>query len=221
MSLCADALVLHVAFLQLISLVGQCYLGLNDFSEAQTHFERALKLLTPKGETSKDANVIACVKETKVNLARAMYRGSPSERGQALAMFEQLIAEDEHNVAALTHYAAIAIECGKKGEVLPYLLRALVAAQAQGAAGHSKGSAAYEQNIVGRAAKPPAGTSELDPQLVELVQVLLTDLVMLPDGVNTLFSELHAASTNHAALSFLAQTVKVSQHLALWPSSSC
>lgn len=52
----------------------------------------------------------------------------------------------------------------------------------------------------------PAG-SELDPQLVELIQVLLTDLVSLPGGVKLLLDELHAASNNHAALTFLAQTV--------------
>jgi tetratricopeptide (TPR) repeat protein len=196
------------AVCQLISLVGQCYLSLSDYSKAQTHFERALKVLRPKGNTSADAAVLACVKENKVWLARAMYHGSPAERGQALAMFEHLIAEDEHNVAALTHYAAIAIKCGKKGEVLPYLLRALVAAQAQGAAGHSQGGASNKANVVSCAPKPSAG-AELDPQLVELVQVLLTDVVMLPDGVQTLFLEMHAASTNYAALSFIAQTVKV------------
>ena len=86
------------------------------------------------------------------------------------------------------------------------MLFSLVAAQAQGA-GPGKGTSSYEDNITGRSKKSPTG-AELDPQLVELVQVLLTDLVMLPDGVKMLFSELHAASTNHAALSFLAQTVK-------------
>jgi tetratricopeptide (TPR) repeat protein len=192
---------------QLIALVGQCYHGLGDFSEAQTHFERALKLLTPRGEeSSSDANIQATIKETKVWLARALYRGNHAERAQALNIFEKLIAEDEHHIAALTYYAQIAIECGRKGEVIPYLLRALVAAQAAGAT-TNKGAASYEANILGRPPKP-AGGAELDPQLVELIQVLLTDLVMLPDGVKTLFSELHAASSNHAALTFLAQTVK-------------
>ena len=49
---------------QLIALVGQCYYGLSDFGEAQTHFERALKLLTPRGEEkSGDAALVATIKE--------------------------------------------------------------------------------------------------------------------------------------------------------------
>lgn len=109
---------------QLIALTGQCYYGLSDFSEAQTHFERALKLLTPKGEEkSSDAALVAAIKEVKVWLARAMYRGTPQERAQALSMFERIIAEDEHHIGALTYYAAIAVECGKKGEVIPYVAR--------------------------------------------------------------------------------------------------
>ena len=193
---------------QLIALVGQCYFGVSDFSDAQTHFERALKLLTPKGEESQEPAIQAAIKDTKVWLARAMYRGSASERSQALSLFESIIAQDEHHVGALTHYARVAIECGKKAETLPYLIRALVASQAAGAA-PAKGSASYEQQLVGGRPRPAPG-SELDPQLVELVQVLLTDLVLLPDGVKLLLSELHAAANNQAAITFLAQTIKVS-----------
>ena len=95
--------------------------------------------------------------------------------------------------------------CTRPLPSLRYLLRALVASQAAGAT-NPKGSASYESNLLGRKEKP-AG-SELDPQLVELIQVLLTDLVSLPGGVKLLLDELHAASNNHAALTFLAQTVK-------------
>jgi tetratricopeptide (TPR) repeat protein len=117
----------------LITMIGQCWFGIGDYIEAQPCFERALKLLTPKGEESKEKKVHAAIEDTKVWLARAMYRGgTSSEKSQALAMFEGIIAKNEHHIAALTYYAQIAIECGKKAEVVPYLLRALVAAQSAG-----------------------------------------------------------------------------------------
>jgi tetratricopeptide (TPR) repeat protein len=87
-----------VVVFQLISLVGQCYLGLGDFSEAQTHFERALKLLTPKGETSKDANVIACVKETKV-----------SEAAKHARLAQEVTAAERRMEPALTFVRAVAV----------------------------------------------------------------------------------------------------------------
>jgi tetratricopeptide (TPR) repeat protein len=196
----------QVELSQLISLVGQCWFGVGDFSEATPCFERALKLLTPKGEESKDAKILASIQDTKVWLARALYRGSTSERSQALSMFEAIIAKNEHHIAALTYYAQIAIECGKKGEVIPYLLRALVASQAAGPQ-PPKGAASYEAAIHHKGKKPQP-SMDIDPQLLELVQTLLTDLVSMPGGVATLLSELHGASSNHAALTFLAQTVK-------------
>jgi hypothetical protein len=73
----------------------------------------------------------------------------------------------------------------------------------------SQGASSYEAAIhmQGRE-KDPKPSIDLDPQVHELVQVLLTDLVSMPGGVKSLISELHAASSNHSALTFIAQTVK-------------
>ena len=197
---------------QLNCLLGQCYFGLKDYSEAASHFERAVKLLTPKGEESKEAKIASAIEDTKVWLARSLYRGTPVERNQSLGMFESIIQKNEHHIAALTCYAQIAIECGKKFETIPYILRAIIASQAAGPR-PPKGASAYDieiqrQNSPDKDKEDETRGPDVDPQILELAQTLLTDLVSLPGGVKHLLSELHAAANNHSALSFLAQTVK-------------
>jgi len=194
---------------QLDALVGQCYFGLTDYDEAQTHFDRAIKLLTPKGDKPKDKKLVAQVQDLRVWQARCLYRGNHSDRARSIKIFEEIIHENEHHIAALTYYAQIAIECGNRGETLPYLLRALVGCQAAASHLPPKGADSYDRAIMMEGKqKQISDETGVDPQLCELVQVLMTDIVCMPGGVATLLKELHQAKSSHTALSFIAQTIK-------------